>query len=157
MSTVRPPRKPGPGRPPKPRLVAPDDLLYVQVVKQYRKSRVVKVTRKVVFGAPEKVDRVLTTSSVSEAINTSYIERYNGTIRHIDARCTRKTYRFSKCKENHERQLSLALAYYHLCRPHRTLSKRHGQPTTPFMAAGLTDHLWTMGELFGTRHEDLCR
>lgn len=155
---VRPPRKPGPGRPPKPRLVPPDDLLYVQVVKQYRKSRVVKVTRKVVFGDPQKVDRLLTASSVSGAINTSHIERNNGTIRHMDARCTRKTYRFSKCKENHERQLSLALAYYHLCRPHRTLTKRHRQPTTPFMAAGLTGHVWTMGELLGTRlEEDLRR
>jgi len=154
---VRPPRKPGPGRPPNPRLVAPDDLLYVQVVKQYRKSRVVKVTRKVVFGDPKKVARILTTSSVSGAINTAHIERNNGTIRHMDARCTRKTYRFSKCKENHERQLSLALAYYHLCRPHRTLTKRLGQPTTPFMSAGLTDHVWTMGEMLNTRPGDLRR
>ena len=154
---VCPPRKPGPGRPPKPRLVPPDDLLYVQVVKEYRKSRVVKVTRKVVYGDPEAVDRVLRASAVSRAINTSHIERNNGTIRHMDARCTRKTLRFSKCKENHVRELTLALAYYHLCRAHRTLTKRHGQPTTPFTAAGLTDHLWTMGEMLSTRPEELRR
>lgn len=152
---VCPPRKPGPGRPPKPRLIAPNDLLYVQVVKQYRKYRVVKVIREIVFGSSEAVERVLRASSVSRAINTSHIERNNGTIRHMNARCTRKTYRFSKCKENHERELSLVLAYYHLCRPHRTLTSRYGRPTTPFMAAGLTDHVWTMGEMLSTRLENM--
>lgn len=152
---MNPPRKPGPGRPPKPRLVPPDDLLYVQVVKQYEKYRVVKVTRKVVFGDPDKVAAILESSPVSRAINTSYIERYNGTVRHLDARCARKTYRFSKCKDNHKLQLALSLAYYHLCLPHRTLSKRQRQPTTPFMSAGLTDHVWTMAELLTSRADDL--
>ncbi len=142
---VCPPRKPGPGRPPGPKLVPPEDLLYVQVVKQYKKYRVVNVSRKVVFGDPEEVERILEKSPVSRMINTSYVERNNGTIRHMDARCSRKTLRFSKCMENHERQLILSLAYYHFCRPHRTLTKKHGGPTTPFMAAGITDQVWTMG------------
>ena len=152
---MTPPRKPGPGRPPKPRLVPPDNLLYVQVVKKYQKYRVVKVTRKVVFGDPDRVAAILESSSVSRTINTSYIERYNGTVRHLDSRCARKTYRFSKCKDKHELQLALSLAYYHLCLPHRTLSKRHRQPTTPFMSAGLTDHVWTMAELLTSRADDL--
>lgn len=143
-----PARKPGPGRPPKPRLVPPEELLYVQVVKQYKKYRVVKISRNVVFGDPKKVDEILSSSLVSRNINTSYVERGNGTIRHVNSRCNRKTFRFSKCKENHARQLKLSLAYYHLCRPHKTLTKRNnGEPTTPFMAAGLTNHVWTMGEL----------
>jgi len=144
---VQPPRKPGPGRPPNPRLVAPDNLCYVQVVKKYKKYRVVKVERKIVFGDPDKVDRILSSSAVSGKINTAYVERKNNTIRHTDSRCTRKTLRFSKCKQNHERQLALSLAYYHLCRPHGSLTKRYGKPTTPFMAAGLADHVWNMGEL----------
>ena len=41
----------------------------------------------------------------------------------------------------------LSMAYYHLCRPHASLTKRFKRPTTPFMAAGLTDHVWTMLEL----------
>ncbi|NOY28029.1 MAG: helix-turn-helix domain-containing protein [Oligoflexia bacterium] len=152
---VHPPRKPGPGRPPHPRLVPPPDLRYVQVVKQYKRSRVAKVTRKVVFGDHEEVKAILAESIVSSKINTSYVERNNGTIRHMDARCNRKTYRFSKCVDNHLRQLDLTLAYYHLCRPHRTLTKRHGRPTTPFIAAGLTDHVWTMGEMLSFRSQDL--
>lgn len=147
--TASPPRKPGPGRPPNPRLVPSKDLNYVQVVKQYKKYRVVKVSRKVVFGDLVKIQSILDQSSVSDKINTAYVERNNGTIRHMDARCVRKTFCFSKSKLNHERQLELSLANYHLCRPHKTLSKRYGKPTTPFMAAKLTDHVWSMGELLG--------
>jgi len=142
-----PTRKTGPGRPPNPRLVPPEHLLYVQVVKQYKSSRIVKVTRKVVFGDEDNISEILAASPVSNKINTSYVERNNGTIRHMDARCVRKTFRFSKCQENHERQLALSLCYYHLCRPHKTLTKRYGQATTPFMAANLADHVWTMAEL----------
>lgn len=153
---VQPPRKPGPGRPPNPRLVPPEDLLYVQVVKHYQRRRVVSVGRKVVFGDPERVQQVLATSPASRTINTSYVERNNGTIRHMDARCARKTLCFSKCKDNHERQLGLTLAYYHMCRPHKSLTRRCGQPTTPFMAAGLTDHVWTMGDLLRFKVETPC-
>ena len=142
-----PTRKPGPGRPPNPRLIPPQDLLYVQVVKLYKRYRVVKVTQKVVFGDPDKINAILAASPVSSKINTSYVERNNGTIRHMNARCVRKTFCFSKCQENHDRQLALSLSYYHLCRPHKTLTKRYGRPTTPFMAASFTDHVWSMGEL----------
>lgn len=153
---VQPPRKPGPGRSPNPRLVPPDDLFYVQVVKQYKKNRIVKVSRKIVFGDPETVTAILAASPVSSKINTSYVERNNGTIRHMDARCKRKSLCFSKTKNNHEIQLGLTLAYYHLCRPHKTLTKRYGIPTTPFMAAKLTDHPWSMGELLKYVPKDPC-
>jgi len=148
---VYPPRKPGPGRPPNPRLVPPDDLLYVHVVKQYQGYRVVKVTRKVIFGDPTKVETILSASTVSHQINTSSVERGNGIIRHMNARCNRKTLRFSKRRENHEGQIALSLAYYHLCLPHRSLTKRQGRLTTPFMAAGLANQVWTMGDLLNYR------
>jgi len=153
--TILPPRKPGPGRPSGPRLVPPEELLYAQVVKQYKNNRLAGITRKVVFGDPQKVQDIIQRSEVSRTINTSFVERNNGTIRHIDARCTRKTYRFSKCSKNHERQFELSLAYYHLCLPHRSLTKRYRRPTTPFMSAGLTDHVWTMHELLQTPQKDI--
>lgn len=145
--TVYPTRKPGPGRPPNPQIIPSKDLNYVQVVKQYKNYQVVKVSRKIVFGDPKKIESILAQSFVSKKINTAYVERNNGNIRHMDSRCVRKTFCFSKNKINHERQLALTLAYCHLCRPHKTLTKRSGQPTTPFMAANLTDHVWSMGEL----------
>lgn len=140
----------------KPKLVPPKKLNYVHVVKEYKDNRVCKISNKVIFGDTDKINAILKNSVVSHKINTSYVERNNGTIRHIDARCNRKTYRFSKIKENHEHQLALSLAYYHLCRPHRILSKRHGKPTAPFMAAGLTDHVWSMEELLKFSPEKYC-
>ena len=144
---VQPRRKPGPGRHPHPRLVPPKDLLYVHVVKQYKQYKVVEVTRKVIFGDPARVDKILAASEVSRKINTSYVERNNGIVRHMDSRCVRKSLRFSKSMENHKLQLALTIAYYHFCKPHRTLTKRHGKSTTPFMAANLTDHVWSMSDL----------
>ncbi len=152
--SILPPRKSGPGRPPRPKLVPPQDLLYAQVVKQYKQNRLESVSRTVVYGDPVKVQEILKQSLTSQKINTSFVERSNGTIRHLDARCNRKTYRFSKCETNHELQLLLSMAYYHLCLPHGTLSKRYGRQTTPFMSAGLTDHVWTMRELLENRVEN---
>lgn len=152
---VYPIPKPASNRTPTPLFVPPDDLKYVQVVKEYENNRVKNVSRKIIFGDPIEIDRILKTSIVSKKINTSYVERGNGIIRHMDARCNRKTLRFSKCKPNHEHQLILSQTYYHLCIPHKSLSKRYKQPTTPFMAAGLTDHVWNMRELLQCHAEKL--
>ena len=131
----------------KSRLFPPKDLLYVQVVKEYEKNRISNITKKIIFGSQKQVDEMLEKSVVSNKINTAFVERSNGIIRHLDARCNRKTLRFSKLNENHEHQLKLSIAYYHICRPHKTLTKRYSRPTSPFMAAGLTDHVWSMSEL----------
>jgi hypothetical protein len=125
----------------------------------YKQHRVVKVTQKVIFGDSEKVESIPAASSVSNKINTSYVEGYkgyNGTVRHMDARCGRKTLCFSKCQENHKIQLALSLGYYHLCLPHKTLTKRYGRSTTPFMAVNLTDHVWSMAELLKFKNEKPC-
>jgi hypothetical protein len=37
--------------------------------------------------------------------------------------------------------------YYNFARPHMTLTKRYGRPTTPAMAAGVADHVWTLTEI----------
>jgi len=95
--SVVPSRKPGTGRPSKPRLVPPKDLLYARVVKQYKKNRLAGIAHKAVFGDPLNLQELLQRSDVSRTINTSFIERNNATVRHMDARCTRKTCRFSKC------------------------------------------------------------
>jgi hypothetical protein len=56
-------------------------------------------------------------------------------------RCTRLTNAFSKKLENHRAAISLWIAFYNLCRVHETLR------CTPAMALGVTDHIWTIGEL----------
>ena len=59
-------------------------------------------------------------------------------------RFTRLTNGFSKKLENHVAAISLHFAHYNLCRPHISLKGK-----TPAMAAGVTDHVWTLPELVG--------
>ena len=54
---------------------------------------------------------------------------------------TRLTNAFSKKLENHKAAMALHFASYNLCRVHRSLRM------TPAMAAGLTDHIWEIGDL----------
>jgi hypothetical protein len=144
------PRRPGPGRPPKPVKVVPADLCYATVRKRREKGRVVEVLRTVVFGTLCLLAALLSRSTVSTTINTSFVERNNGTDRHQNARKRRKTYAFSKDLAMH-RASSYFIGYsYNFCWPVRTLRSRAlGEPwqaRTPAMAAGLSDHVWTIEE-----------
>jgi hypothetical protein len=58
-------------------------------------------------------------------------------------RFTRLTNAFSKKVENHAHAVSLHFMWYNFGRPHQTLSKRYGKPTTPAMAAGITHFPWS--------------
>jgi IS1 family transposase len=78
-------------------------------------------------------------------ISTSYIERQNLTMRMGMRRLTRLTNAFSKKAENLMAAVALHFMHYNFARPHKTLSKPY--PTTPAMAAGLTDHVWTVEEI----------
>jgi hypothetical protein len=148
--TVRPRRKGRRGRKPKPVKVPPEGLTYATVHKTRQKNRVVKVEARVVYGTKKAVKAALAASAVSEAVNTAYVERHNGTDRHRNARKARKTYRFSKDWGAHEAMTYFATYSYNFCWPVRTLrqgSRRKGyRQRTPAMAAKLTDHVWTLQE-----------
>ena len=75
-------------------------------------------------------------------VSTSYIERQNLTIRMQQRRFTRLTNAFSKKFEHHEAAVALYAAHYNFCRVHETLR------VTPAMQLGVTDHVWSIGELF---------
>jgi IS1 family transposase len=77
-----------------------------------------------------------------DLISTSYVERQNLTMRMSMRRFTRLTNGFSKKVENLAAAVSLHFAYYNFCRVHASLNKQ-----TPAMAAGITDHVWTLAEL----------
>ncbi len=79
----------------------------------------------------------------SRYISTSYVERQNLTMRMSMRRFTRLTNAFSKKVENLAAAVSLHFMFYNYCRVHTTLG------TTPAVAAGLTDHPWTLAELVG--------
>jgi len=74
-------------------------------------------------------------------ICTSYVERNNLTMRLALKRLNRLTLAFSKKLANLKAALALHFAYYNLCRIHGSLR------ITPAMAAGLTDHVWSLNNL----------
>lgn len=80
-------------------------------------------------------------------ISTSHVERLNLTMRMSMRRYTRLTNAFSKKIENLAAAVSLHFMHYNFCRVHKTLG------TTPAVAAGLTDHVWTLRELIGLLEE----
>jgi IS1 family transposase len=84
-------------------------------------------------------------------ISTSYVERQNLTMRMGMRRFTRLTNGFSKKVESLAAAVSLHFMHYNFARPHQTLSKPY--LTTPAMAAGVTDHVWTLAEIVGLLDE----
>jgi hypothetical protein len=139
------------GRPPR---VCPPGLLLAQVVKTYAKRRVADVSRRVVLGSTEAVTQVLTRASGGRhQINTAYIERLNATFRACLAPLARRTRALA-----HGEALLIAGMFvvgtaYNFVWCHESLRLRTQGPgskwreRTPAMAAGLTDHPWTMEEL----------
>jgi len=148
------PRTGKPGRPPKDVIKVPRNLLYAQVVKHRTKGRIDKITTAIVFGTKKAITRKLNESPVSNKINISFVERNNLTMRHHNRRLVRRTIAFSKKRVMLVYQLYLYFAYYHFAKSHfglpkwqmGTLKKFHH--ITPAMAAGFTDHKWSMAELF---------
>jgi len=136
------------------------------VVKKRKQGRVVEVSTRIVYGTTQQVEAALQASPVSYAINTYGVERNNLTVRQHSRRVGRKVNAFSKDPDYLEHQLTLAFAYYHFVIPHRGLRQRlpralptkghkgsfkKWKPVTPAMAAGLTNHVWTMDELLSFR------
>jgi len=144
---VIPPRTGKPGRPAGPRVVVPEGLHYATVHKTRKNGRVTKVEQRLILGSKEGLTGVLKGAAVS----TSYLERQHGTDRHRNARKGRKTLRFSKDWPTHEALSFFTLYSYNFCWPVRTLKVRQEQggpyrQRTPAMAAGLTDHVWSLKE-----------
>jgi IS1 family transposase len=156
---VQPPRRQDKGPAPKPRWMPRPQLLYAQVVKTVRRRRLVRVRHRVVFGTLETVNAVL--APLGCQINTAFIERLNLTIRQHVAAVGRRVSTLCKHEAGLRQQLALYHVYHNFCLPHASLrqplsqprpTQGHGsaktwQPRTPAMAAGLTDHVWTLREM----------
>jgi hypothetical protein len=120
------------------------------VHKTREKNRVVGVEQRVIFGTVAAVVAALAASLVSTAVNTVFVERHNGTDRNRKARKARRTYCFSKGWEVHAAVSYFTLYSDNFCWPVRTLREgsrgKDYRQRTPEMAAGLTDHVWTLKE-----------
>jgi hypothetical protein len=144
-----PPR--GPGRQPiVPERHLPEELTYATVHKERERNRVISVERRLVAGTESRLGAALEASSVSRAVNTSFVERQHGTDRGRNARKARRTYRFSKDWRVHEAMTYFTLYRYNFCWVVRTLRRQDDQGRwqrrTPAMAAGLTDRVWSLRE-----------
>ncbi|MFL5328898.1 MAG: hypothetical protein ACJ8C4_08270 [Gemmataceae bacterium] len=97
---------------------------------RYSPGQVVDTYKVVIIGRPNK-----------KRVCTSHAERQNLTMRMTIRRLTRLTNAHSKKWLNHEAAVALYFGYYNFCRVHQTLK------TTPAVASGLTDHVWSLEEL----------
>jgi hypothetical protein len=139
----------GLGRPPTRKHPQPG-WQYVQMVKQRENGRVVGVKVRVVFGDP-----VATLALLGHS--TAYVERTHLTMRHFNGRLTRKSLAFSKEIGMYRASAAWEDLVYNLARPLKTLRveaindpRRKWMQRSPAMAAGLTDHIWTVKELLKT-------
>ena len=156
---VQPSRRQATGPAPKPRWMPLPGLLYAQVIKTVRRRRLVRVSHRVVFGTLAAIEQVLAVHGWH--INTAFIERVNLSIRQHVAAVGRRVSTLCKGEDGMRQQLALYHVYYNFCLPHASLRQplpqpvpTHGtgsaqlwQPRTPAMAAGLTEHVWTLREV----------
>ena len=160
---VQPERRQATGRAPKPRWMPLPHLLYAQVIKTVRRRRLVRVRHRVVFGTLEAVQQVL--AACGWQINTAFVERLNLNIRQHVAAIGRRVSTLCKGEDGLGQQLALYHCYYNFCLPHASLRQplpqpepttgtgaaRLWRPCTPAMAAGLTDHVWSLKEVLLSR------
>jgi IS1 family transposase len=136
-----------------PAIYFPVEISYATVHKEREQGRVVKVEQRIIFGTPESVVAALEKGSTAKSINTSYIERWNGTQRHFNARKARKVYTFSKEFALHVAVTWLVVVFYNFCWTPRTLREKvQVKPPryhyrTPAMTAGLVEEVWTLEQV----------
>lgn len=131
----------------RPRLVLPAGVMIARVKKRCQRRRVVEVIRDVVVGVEaEVISRVIGTQrSIRALINTAYIERLNATFRARLAPLARRTRAGAHKQCTLECGMWLVGSCYNLLWRHRSFGEE--EECTPAMAAGLTNHRWTMEEL----------
>jgi IS1 family transposase len=156
---VHPERRQATGPWPQPRWMPLSELLYAQVIKQYRRKRVVRVKHRVVFGTLGAIEQVL--AVYGWTINTAFVERLNLDIRQRVAAVGRRVNTLCQGEDGLQHYLALFHTYHNFVLPHASLrqplrvpeatngsgSAKLGRPCTPAMAAGLTDHVWSLREV----------
>jgi IS1 family transposase len=143
----------------KPQWMPLPELLYAQVVKAYRRRRLVGVTHRVVFGSRLAIEQML--ARCGWTFNTAFVERLNLDIRQRVAAIGRRVNTLCQGEAGLRDQLVLFQVYHNFVVPHTSLrqplpapavtngrgSAKRWRPCTPAMAAGLTDHGWTLKEI----------
>jgi IS1 family transposase len=135
------------------------EIVIGTVIKKTAKKRVVEVIRRMAQGTLERAEELLALSAGGIELNTAFIERFNGTMRERLASLTRRSRHAAHRLAALEAGMWLVGCTYNWCWPHQELSRRIARAQgrrgevliTPAMAAGLTDHLWSVRELLTYR------
>jgi hypothetical protein len=128
-------------------------------VKSYRRRRIVGVKHRVVFGTRLAIEQLL--ARCGWTINTAFVERLNLSLRQRVAAIRRRSATSCKGEAGLGHQLALCQVYDNFVVPHTSLRQAlaeplpiHGtgsakvwRPCTPAMAAGLTEHVWSLKEV----------
>ena len=119
-------------------------------IKHGENEKKTKVEQKIIFGTEESVDECLK-KTISNTINTSYIERSNLTLRQNDAHLQRKTLKTAKEMNYFKAKLNITIFHYNFIKMHWSLSKNKGEkltPTTPAMKANIVKNNWSIEYAF---------
>ena len=158
-SWVPPERRQATGPMPQPRGRPLPELLSAQVVKAYRRRRLVGVTHRVVFGTRLAIEQGR--ARCGWPIKTAYVERRNLDLRQRVAAIGRRVNTLCQGEAGCLDPLGLFQTYHHVVWPHASLrqalanplptpgmgSATLWRPCTPAMVAGLTAHVWSLKEV----------
>jgi transposase-like protein/IS1 family transposase len=136
----------------KPRLAGWKGLVIAQAVKTYQGRQVAGIGVCHLFGAWREVAGLVAEGQV---LHTAYIERLNATFRQRLCCLCRRSRALARLPETIEQGMYLVGCVYNFCTPHQTLSKQSKTPTTPAMAAGITQAVWSVRQLLWIRRVPL--
>lgn len=145
-----------------PRKQLRDDFLLGQVIKSRRVAtgvgRVVSVAQRAVVGTLAEITQRVRDTGGGQMLNTAYIERLNATFRSRLAPLVRRGRCLARKDGTLHAGMYLVGTVYNFCRGHDSLrvpvagpGRRRWRERTPAMAAGLTDHVWSVDELLHYR------
>jgi transposase-like protein/IS1 family transposase len=137
-------------RPPRKRVLhweVDEQLHYGQLIKKRKGRRLQTIRTQIMCGTRPETVETLAALGHSSTINTSFIERFNLTLRHLVAALVRRTSALAQTEQTMMQRLEWSRACYHFVRIHSSLSLGQELPRalrerTPAMAAGLTDRRW---------------
>jgi hypothetical protein len=129
----------------RPRLRPWRHVFIAHIVKRYERRRGVATDRRLVDGTLARVAPLQRRSQGDGVVTTAYIERLNATFRERLAPLARRCRALARQTLTLHRGMFLVGTVYNFCTPQASLSQ--AQKTPPAMAAGLTDHGWTLHEL----------
>jgi transposase-like protein len=139
-------------------LIAWPNVAIVQVVKQQVAGRL-EVDHRIAQGDASLVTRLVQATQGHGGINTAFIERLNATFRQRLSALARRTRALARRPETLTAGMYVVGCFYNFCAFHHTLRLKlsvgtyshHWVQRTPALAAGLTDHRWTITELLAFR------